>query len=60
MCLVTYRFYPTPEQESLLRHTFDCVRLEKALHVSTQRNHREGVGVGFPYFPIFPVLVATC
>ncbi|AKV69247.1 hypothetical protein VL20_4318 [Microcystis panniformis FACHB-1757] len=45
-----------------MRHTLDCVRLvdNKALHVSTQRNHGEGVGVGFPYFPIFPVLVATC
>ena len=56
-----YRFYPTPEQESLLRRTLAGVRLvdNKALHVRTQRNHSEGVLVEFPHFPIFPVLVAT-
>ncbi len=34
----SYRFYPTPEQESLLRRTLGCVRLvyNKALHVRTQ------------------------
>ncbi|MDV3001993.1 MAG: IS200/IS605 family transposase ISMae41 [Chroococcopsis gigantea SAG 12.99] len=33
-----YRFYPTPEQESLLRRTLGCVRLiyNKALHERTQ------------------------
>jgi putative transposase len=32
-----YRFYPTPEQEQLLRRTLGCVRLvyNKALHVRT-------------------------
>ncbi|MCZ8119157.1 MAG: helix-turn-helix domain-containing protein [Microcystis sp. LE18-22.4A] len=56
-----YRFYPTPEQESLLRRTLGGVRLvdNKALHVRTQRNHSEGVLVELPHFPIFPVLVAT-
>ena len=34
----SYRFYPTPEQESLLRRTLGCVRLvyNKALHERTQ------------------------
>ncbi|ELS48503.1 hypothetical protein C789_1705 [Microcystis aeruginosa FACHB-905 = DIANCHI905] len=34
----SYRFYPTPEQESLLRRTLGCVRLvyNKALHLRTQ------------------------
>jgi len=34
----SYRFYPTAEQESLLRRTLGCVRLvdNKALHVRTQ------------------------
>lgn len=33
-----YRFYPTPEQEELLRRTLGCVRLvyNKALHTRTQ------------------------
>jgi putative transposase len=33
-----YRFYPTPEQEQLLRRTLGCVRLvyNKALHTRTQ------------------------
>lgn len=33
-----YRFYPTPEQEQLLRRTLGCVRLvyNKALHARTQ------------------------
>jgi putative transposase len=33
-----YRFYPTPEQESLLRRTLGCVRLvyNRALAVRTQ------------------------
>ncbi|TRU68162.1 MAG: transposase [Microcystis viridis Mv_BB_P_19951000_S69] len=34
----SFRFYPTAEQESLLRRTLGCVRLvdNKALHVRTQ------------------------
>jgi putative transposase len=34
----SFRFYPTPEQESLLRRTLGCVRLvyNKALHLRTQ------------------------
>ncbi|WP_250889360.1 helix-turn-helix domain-containing protein, partial [Planktothrix agardhii] len=34
----SYRFYPSPEQESLLRRTLGCVRLvyNKALHERTQ------------------------
>ncbi|MCA2811397.1 MAG: helix-turn-helix domain-containing protein, partial [Microcystis sp. M090S1] len=34
----SFRFYPTPEQESLLRRTWVCVRLvyNKALHERTQ------------------------
>jgi putative transposase len=33
-----YRFYPTPEQEELLRRTLGCVRLvyNKALHIRTE------------------------
>ena len=33
-----FRFYPTPEQENLLRRTFGCVRLiyNKALAARTQ------------------------
>ncbi|NES96582.1 MAG: helix-turn-helix domain-containing protein, partial [Desertifilum sp. SIO1I2] len=33
-----YRFYPTPEQEQLLRRTLGCVRLvyNKALHTRTE------------------------
>nr|WP_287686054.1 MULTISPECIES: helix-turn-helix domain-containing protein [unclassified Microcystis] len=40
-----YRFYPTPEQESLLRRTLGGVRLvdNKALHVRTQRNQLRGL-----------------
>ena len=45
-----YRFYPTPEQESLLRRTLGCVRLvyNRALAVRTeawyQRQDRIGYG----------------
>ncbi|HBL10564.1 MAG TPA: transposase, partial [Cyanobacteria bacterium UBA11162] len=33
-----YRFYPTPEQEQLLRRTLGCVRwvYNKALHTRTE------------------------
>jgi putative transposase len=45
-----YRFYPTPEQESLLRRTLGCVRLvyNKALHERTQAwyERQEKVGYG--------------
>ncbi len=43
-----FRFYPTPEQESLLRRTLGCVRLiyNKALAARTQAwyEHQERVG----------------
>lgn len=43
-----YRFYPTPEQENLLRRTLGCVRLvyNKALHERTQGwyNRQERIG----------------
>jgi len=42
-----YRFYPTPEQESLLRRTLGCTRLvyNKALHERTQAwyEHQERI-----------------
>ncbi|MEH1997383.1 RNA-guided endonuclease InsQ/TnpB family protein [Nostoc sp.] len=42
-----YRFYPTPEQEQLLRRTLGCVRLvyNKALHTRTEGwyAHRERI-----------------
>ncbi len=51
----SFRFYLTPEQESLLRHTWGCVRLvyNKALHERTQawyesrekvQTHKRGTG----------------
>lgn len=45
-----YRFYPTPEQESLLRRTLGCVRLvyNKALHVRTQAWYERQERVGYP------------
>ncbi len=45
----SYRFYPTPEQESLLRHTLDCVRLvdNKALYVRTQAGYERQERVGY-------------
>ncbi|MDJ0547520.1 MAG: transposase, partial [Microcystis sp. M49637_WE12] len=45
----SYRFYPTPEQESLLRHTWGCVRLvyNKALHLRTQAWHERQERVGY-------------
>ena len=44
-----YRFYPTPEQESLLRRTLGCVRLiyNKALHVRTQAWYERQERVGY-------------
>jgi len=45
-----YRFYPTPEQESLLRRTLGCVRLvyNKALHERTQAWYERQERVGYP------------
>ena len=44
----SFRFYPTPEQENLLRRTLGCVRLvyNKALAARTQAwyEHQERVG----------------
>ncbi|PSF34221.1 transposase [Aphanothece hegewaldii CCALA 016] len=44
-----YRFYPTPEQESLLRRTLGCVRLvyNKALHKRTQAWYEKQERVGY-------------
>ena len=44
-----YRFYPTPEQESLLRRTLGCVRLvyNKALHERTQAWYERQERVGY-------------
>jgi len=43
------RFYPTPEQESLLRRTLGCVRLvyNKALHKRTQAWYERQERVGY-------------
>jgi hypothetical protein len=45
----SYRFYPTPEQESLLRRTLGCVRLvyNKALHERTQAWYEKQERVGY-------------
>ncbi len=45
----SYRFYPTPEQESLLRRTLGCVRLvyNKALHLRTQAWYEKQERVGY-------------
>ncbi|MBD2484433.1 RNA-guided endonuclease TnpB family protein [Planktothrix sp. FACHB-1365] len=45
----SYRFYPTPEQESLLRRTLGCVRLvyNKALHERTQAWYERQERVGY-------------
>ncbi|MEC4806301.1 MAG: transposase [Jaaginema sp. PMC 1079.18] len=45
----SYRFYPTPEQESLLRRTLGCVRLvyNKALHERTQAWYERTARVGY-------------
>lgn len=44
-----YRFYPTPDQESLLRRTLGCVRLvyNKALHERTQAWYERQERVGY-------------
>ncbi|MDY6784308.1 MAG: RNA-guided endonuclease TnpB family protein [Cyanobacteriota bacterium] len=44
-----FRFYPTPEQESLLRRTLGCVRLvyNKALHERTQRWYERQQKTGY-------------
>ncbi|WP_242028733.1 helix-turn-helix domain-containing protein [Microcystis viridis] len=44
-----YRFYPTPEQESLLRRTLGCVRLvyNKALHERTQAWYERQERLGY-------------
>ncbi|MCA2619290.1 helix-turn-helix domain-containing protein, partial [Microcystis sp. M099S2] len=45
----SYRFYPTPEQESLLRRTLGCVRLvyNKARHLRTQTWYEKQERVGY-------------
>ncbi|CAC5344462.1 MULTISPECIES: RNA-guided endonuclease InsQ/TnpB family protein [Planktothrix] len=44
-----YRFYPSPEQESLLRRTLGCVRLvyNKALHERTQGWYERQEKIGY-------------
>ncbi|MCA2932016.1 MAG: helix-turn-helix domain-containing protein, partial [Microcystis sp. M018S1] len=45
----SFRFSPTPEQESLLRRTLGCVRLvyNKALHERTQSWYEKQERVGY-------------
>ena len=45
----SFRFYPTPEQESLLRRTLGCVRLvyNKALHLRTKAWYEKQQRVGY-------------
>ena len=45
----SYRFYPTPEQESLFRRTVGCVRLvyNKALHQRTQAWYERQERIGY-------------
>ncbi|MBD0339985.1 MAG: helix-turn-helix domain-containing protein, partial [Microcoleus sp. Co-bin12] len=45
----SYRFYPTPEQASLLRRTAGCVRLvyNKALHERTQAWYERQERIGY-------------
>ena len=45
----SFRFYPTPTQESLLRRTLGCVRLvyNKALHERTQAWYERQERVGY-------------
>ena len=45
----SFRFYPTPTQESLLRRTLGCVRLvyNKALHLRTQAWYEKQERVGY-------------
>lgn len=44
-----YRFYPTPEQETLLRKTVGCVRLvyNKALAFRTDAFYSQNTRVGY-------------
>ena len=44
----SYRFYPTPEQESLLWRTAGCVRLiyNKALHERAQAGYERQERIG--------------
>jgi putative transposase len=44
-----YRFYPTPEQENLLRRTVGCVRLvyNKALNYRTESFYGEGLRISY-------------
>jgi putative transposase len=44
-----YRFYPTPEQEQLLRRTLGCVRLvyNKALHTRTEAWYEKQKRIGY-------------
>ena len=44
-----YRFYPTPEQETLLRQTMGCTRLvyNRALAVRTEAWYNESRRVGY-------------
>ena len=48
----SYRFYPTPEQESLLRRTLGCVRLvyNRALATRTEAWYAEQKRVGYADF----------
>ncbi|MCA2928744.1 MAG: helix-turn-helix domain-containing protein, partial [Microcystis sp. M020S1] len=45
----SFRFYPTPEQESLLRRTLGCVRLvyNKARHLRTKAWYEKQERVGY-------------
>jgi len=45
----SYRFYPNPEQELLLRRTLGCVRLiyNKALHERTQGWYERQERIGY-------------
>ena len=45
----SYRFYPTPEQESLLRRTMGCARLvyNRALAARTEAWYKDQKRVGY-------------
>ena len=45
----SYRFYPTPEQDNLLRRTLGCVRLgyNKALHERIQEWYEQQERIGY-------------
>lgn len=44
-----YRFYPTSDQDSLLRRTLGCVRLvyNKALALRTERFYQQGEKISY-------------